>query len=154
MIGAITGVLASRSTAYEYFTSALYPFVVDDALSVSAVAPQPSELWENPNDDISVSNIMIVVGTLNETIVYKTYNEPLYNDPIGVETPQVISGNLVETIIYKVYNEPLATEPIGIQLPDILSGNLVETIVYIVYNNGEIEDIGIEQPIIVSGTLI
>jgi len=94
MIGAITGVLASRGNVYEYFTSTLYPFVVDDELSVSQVMPQPSVLWENPNDDISISNVIVQAGTLVDTIVYKTYNNGAIED-IGVQLPTVISGTLV-----------------------------------------------------------
>jgi len=155
MIGAITGVLASRSPQYEYFTSTLYPFPVDDALSVSAVAPQStgSNLWENPNDDISISHITAISGTLVDTIVYVTYNEPLATEDLGIQQISIVSGTLVDTIVYVTYNEPLATEDATVLNPTIQSGTLVTTIQYITYNNGLIEDATINNPDIISGTL-
>ena len=147
----ITGVLASRSSGYKYFTTTLYPFVVDDEISVSQIVPQTDVLWENPNDDMTISTPIAVSGTLEETIVYINYNDGAIED-VGVQTPAALSGTLVETIVFKEYNDG-AIEDVGVQTPAALSGTLVETIVYINYNNGEIEDMGVQTPIIISGTL-
>lgn len=152
MIGAITGVLASRTAQYEYFTTILYPIVVDDELSVSQVIPMPSILWESPNDDISINNVIVQSGTLVDTIVYKYYNDGAIED-IGVQVPMAVSGTLVDTIVYKVYNDGVI-EDIGVQQPVAITGTLVETIVYITYNNGAIEDIGVQLPTVISGTLV
>lgn len=156
MIGAVTftGIWSSRANEYEYFTTTLFPFVVDDSLSVSAVAPQStgSNLWENPSDDISINNIAAISGTLVDTIVYKVYNDGAIED-IGIQQISAVSGTLVDTIVYKVYNEPLAIEDATILNPIIQSGTLAVTIQYITYNNGLVEDAVINNPVILSGTL-
>ena len=155
MIGALTGVLASRNTAHEYFTSALYPFVVDDSIGISSVLPRPSTLWENPNDDV-VFSAGLISGTLVETIVYRTYNEPLAVESVGFGLPVPQLGTLVETIAYKTYNESLAVDNVGFGLPTPLSGTLVETISYVNYNNADPnqERVAFNNPIIISGTLV
>ena len=95
MINAITntGVLASRSPGYEYFTTVLYPFAVDDQLLVSQIVPQVGILWKNPDDGMIVSVPAALSGTLEETIVYINYNNEEIED-VGVQQPIIISGIL------------------------------------------------------------
>ena len=125
MIGAITGVLASRSPQYEYFTSTLYPFITEDTVSVSLPTQQDGELWYIPDELTAVSIPELLSGTLIPTIVYKVYNEPLAAESATVTVPELLSGNLVTTIVYVTYNEPLAAESTTVTVPELLSGTLI-----------------------------
>jgi len=153
MIGAITGVLASRSTQYEYFTSVLYPFVVDDVMSVSIPAHNSGNLWYIPEEVASVQVPTLVTGDLTPTIVYKTYNEPLALEVASVSVPTLVTGDLTPTIVYKTYNEPLALEAASVQVPTLITGDLVVTINYITYDNGEDDVASVSVPTLISGTL-
>jgi len=125
MMGAITGILASRGNYYEYFTTVLYPIITEDTISVSLPAPVDGELWYIPDDLLGVSTPTLQSGTLIPTIVYKTYNEPLAAESATMTVPTLLSGTLTVTINYITYNEPLAAESATMTVPTLLSGTLV-----------------------------
>ena len=102
MIGAITGILASRNAAnYEYFTSALYPILVAD--------------------DMAISTPVLQSGTLSTIVII--YNEPLAEETATISVPTLQSGEL--SIIVVTYNEPLAEETATISVPTLQSGTLL-----------------------------
>lgn len=148
MIGAITGVLSSRSpNASEFFTSVVYPFETTDSLSIPNVTfSSPGTIWRAPEDAATILLPTILSGTLVSTLV--TYN--MVTEPLAVDLPAVLSGSLVTTLV--TYS--MVTEPLDVSLPAIVSGTLATTISYISYNNGVIENLAPEHPTIISGTLI
>ena len=148
MQASVTGILASRNKEYEYFTSTLYPLLVEDALSISEAA-QGAILWGLQNEQMTIGATP-VSASLQATIVYQTYNEPLAAEALNIgATP--VSADLQATIVYKTYNEPLATEALNIGATPI-SADMQVTINYVNYNNGEIEQISIGATPL-SGTL-
>ena len=150
---AITGILSSKSLGYEYFTSSLYPIVIDDSLLISSPIADRGLIYTDPNDLLGVNLPAITNGTLIETVVYKTYDNSLYEDTASVNLPSILSGTLLETITYKTYDINYSIDGIIVSNPTITSGTLVEVIEYINYNNGVIEDIYIRHPSIITGTL-
>jgi hypothetical protein len=154
MQAAIIGILASNNADPEYFTSVLYPFVVDDSLTIGQLSMVRGVIWENPLDASTIGLPTITAGTLTETIIYRTYNEPLAIDAVAMGVPIMLAGTLVETIAYRTYNEPLAVDALAMGVPTIMAGSLVETVVYQNYNNGLIETANVSNPIILSGTLV
>ncbi len=155
MIGAITGVLASRTAQYEYFTTILYPIITEDTITMTLPSQQDGELWYIPDESAAIAVPDLVSGNLVPTIVYVTYNETLAVESATVTVPDLVLGNLVPTIVYVTYNEPLAAESATVTVPDLLSGDLVTTIVYITYNEPlAAESATISIPELLSGTLI
>lgn len=125
MIGAITGVLASRTAQYEYFTTILYPIITEDTITMTLPSQQDGELWYIPDESAAIAVPDLVSGNLVPTIVYVTYNEPLAVESATVTVPDLLSGDLVTTIVYITYNEPLAAESATISIPELLSGTLI-----------------------------
>ncbi len=157
MISAITGILASRTIVEsEFFTSVLYPFAVNDVMTVSNPVPNTGFLISIGEIEFTaISNPTLQSGALTETIVFKTYNEPLATEQTAISNPTLQSGALTETIVFKTYNEPLATEQTAISNPTLQSGTLVVTINYVDYNEPlATEQTLISNPTLLSGTLI
>jgi hypothetical protein len=149
MIGAITGVLSSRSVVdLEYFTTVLYPFAVNDGLSITTPAfSADGSLWSVPTDTASITNPTILSGSLVSSIVYQTYT---FEEDMSLSNPVILSGSLNTTIVYQTYT---FEEDMSLSNPVILSGSLNTTIVYINYTDGLIENTQIYNPIILSGSL-
>jgi hypothetical protein len=126
MMGAIAGVLSSRSNTapeYTYFTSALYPYVFSEELTVGLPSLEGGYMFSAIQEEVDIT------------------------------LPTIVSGNLVTTINYVTYQD-YPPEEIDITLPTIISGNLEVTINYVTYQDYPPEEVDIGLPTIVSGTLI
>ena len=132
-----------------YYTTVLYPILVTDTLNVNNISSQGNYLFGNIVDDLNISPIGIVNGTLDITIQYINYTYWLPEDlniaPIGI-----VNGTLAVTINYINYTqmEDLNIAPIG-----IVNGTLAVTINYINYTYWLPEDLNIAPIGIINGTL-
>jgi uncharacterized Zn ribbon protein len=148
MMGAIAGVLSSRSNAapaYIYFTSALYPFAVRDEIAAGTTALTTGRLWGLATENIGAS-ATLQSGTLVATIAYVPYTMQIENIDASVTLQ---SGTLVTTInyVYSTFNIENITASATLQ-----SGTLVTTINY-VESTFNIENITASASL-QSGTLI
>jgi hypothetical protein len=148
MMGAIAGVLSSRSVAapaYIYFTSALYPFAVRDEIVAGTTALTTGRLWGLATENIDAT-ASLVSGTLVATIVYVDYTMETENISASATLQ---SGTLVATIVYVDYT--METENISASAT-LQSGTLETTINY-VESTFSIENITASASL-QSGTLI
>jgi hypothetical protein len=148
MMGAIAGVLSSRSNAapaYIYFTSALYPFAVRDEIAAGNTELTTGRLWGLETENIGAS-ATLQSGTLVATIVYVPYTMQIENIDASAS---LVDGTLVATIAYVPYT--MQTENIDASAT-LQSGTLVTTINY-VYSTFNIENITASASL-QSGTLI
>jgi len=148
MMGAIAGVLSSRSVAapaYIYFTSALYPFAVRDEIAAGTTALTTGRLWGLETEYIGAS-ATLQSGTLVATIAYVPYTMQIENIDASATLQ---SGTLVTTInyVYSTFNIENITASATLQ-----SGTLVTTINY-VESTFNIENITASASL-QSGTLI
>ena len=142
---------ALHPSGSQFFTSVLYPFDVSDSLSITMPLIVSGFEWTVPHETMHLSQLQLEAGTLTVTIVYITYNNPLYIDTMHISQLQLEAGTLVQTIVYVSYHIP--AEPIDVASPVILSGTLDVLIDYITYNNWTAEPIDVASPVILSGTL-
>jgi len=148
MMGAIAGVLSSRSNAapaYIYFTSALYPFETRDSIAAGTTALTTGQLWGTLTENIGAT-AQLVSGTLVNTIVYVDYTTQTENIDASAS---LVDGTLVATIAYVDYIIP--TENVSASAA-LQSGTLVTTINY-VESTFNIENITASASL-QSGTLI
>jgi len=149
MMGAIAGVLSSRSNAapaYIYFTSALYPFETRDSIAAGTTALTTGRLWGLETEYIGAISAELVSGTLVNTIVYVDYTTQTENIDASAS---LVDGTLVATIAYVDYTTQ--TENINASAT-LQSGTLVTTINY-VESTFNIENITASASL-QSGTLI
>ena len=149
MMGAIAGVLSSRSNAapaYIYFTSALYPFAVRDEIAAGTTALTTGRLWGLETENIGAISAELVSGTLETTINYVSSTFNIENIDASAS---LVDGTLVATIAYVPYT--MQTENIDASAT-LQSGTLVTTINY-VYSTFNIENITASASL-QSGTLI
>ncbi len=120
-----------------YFTSLLYPILVEDSLSVSVPTVRG---WLFPfADNVSLGVPSIVGGTLLSTLVLLSYtNERDVNpDQLSLSVPSISGGALTVTINYLSYTNERDVSPdqLSLVVPAIQSGSLTVTIAYINYTN-------------------
>ena len=151
MMGAIAGVLSSRSNTapeYTYFTSALYPYFYEESLRVGNLTPQTGQLWGIDPEEMNVG-LNAVTGNLQSVISFITYNDGLPEElDVGLNA---VSGNLQTTIAFITYNDGLPEE-LNTVLVAIV-GNLQVTINYIEYQNYTPEELDVGL-IAISGSLV
>lgn len=150
--GAITGVLSSRnSEKSEYYTSALYPLIVDENLAVGNPSPLYGSLWGTPADEMAIPNPTVMSGALTVEINYVTQNPT--PDELAIPTPAIVSGSLVSTVNYVDVTPNY--EELAMPTPVVMSGSLVTTVNFVDhnYNNGIAEDLAIPNPTVISGSL-
>jgi len=148
MMGAIAGVLSSRSNAapaYIYFTSALYPFAVRDEIAAGTTVLTTGRLWGLATENIGAT-AQLVSGTLETTINYVSSTFNIENIDASAS---LVDGTLVATIAYVPYT--MQTENISASAT-LQSGTLVTTINY-VESTFNIENITASASL-QSGTLI
>jgi hypothetical protein len=148
MMGAIAGVLSSRSNAapaYIYFTSALYPFAIRDEIVAGTTALTTGQMWGTLTENIDAS-ASLVDGTLETTINYVTSTFNIENIDASAS---LVDGTLETTINYvsSTFNIENITASAAIQ-----SGTLETTINY-VSSTFNIENITASASL-QSGTLI
>ena len=135
-----------------YFTSVLYPVLVQDTLNVSLPLPtNPKNLLLMPTilDSLNIG-LPTITGALTAVIVYKTYAWGLDNVSVGL--PSLASGALTSTIAYKSYS--YGNDNVSVGLPSLAGGNIATVINYISYNNWAAENIAVGLPSIAGGSLI
>ncbi len=149
------GIIASRNKVeYEYFTSAQFPILVEEALSVGNPVPGNGVLWGLPVEQLSVPLPQPISIALQATIVYQTYNNPLWTETVSVNLPQPISIALQATIVYQTYNNPLWTETVSVGVPSVQGASLQTVISYVSYNNSTaVESLSVGVPQLISGSL-
>lgn len=151
MFAALTGILASRNTEPEFFTSALYPLAVSDTLSITPGGVTAAQLWAMPVEQLNLSAPVLQAGTLVDTIIFRSYTAPIA-DRLAAAVPTIQTGTLVDTIIFRSYTAPIA-DRLSAAVPTIEAGTLVTTIAFQTYNS-DVTRLGIETPTIISGTLV
>jgi hypothetical protein len=135
----------------EYFTSVLYPLLVEDTLTINAptIPLNAGYLLEGPNDSLQVNSSIPLDGTLVDTIVYKTANTS--GDSLSTGSSIPLDGTLVDTIVYKTANTSGDSLSTGSSIP--LDGTLNVTIAYFSVNI-EGDSLQVNSSIPLSGTLI
>lgn len=155
MFAAITGIIASRDRAesqYEYFTSARYPILVEEALGVGLPLPNRGSLWGSVVEDLSVALPSPVSADLQSVVAYQTYNSGL-TESLSVALPTPVSANLQSVITYQTYNSG-QTEDLSVALPTPVSATLPVVISYVTYNNAAAaENLSVGLPQVISGSL-
>jgi hypothetical protein len=144
------GVIASREHRPQFFTSNLYPLVIDDTINVSNPSASRGMLLRVVDDNLNFNPVSMVGGTLTTVIRYPVYDHQPPED-INLYTTRVLSGNLTTVIAYKVYDHPLI-EIINLTKVNILNGTLTVVINYVQYS-GQIESFNMISAGIIGGTL-
>lgn len=149
MFGAITGILASRNAdgASEFFTSALYPYVLTENVSIQLPNLQKIQELGAVDEFVSIGLPTLTGGSLVDNL--KTYNTQTEN--VAIALPSITGGSLVDSIVYKTYSD-YATENVSINLPTLTGGSFATTIAYVNYTYPS-ENVSINLPIITSGSL-
>ena len=135
-----------------YFTSVLYPILVQDTLNVALPLPtSPKNLLLMPTvmDSLNIG-IPTITGSLTAVIVYKTYAWGLDNVSVGL--PSLAAGALTPTIAYQSYS--YGNDNVSVGLPSIAGGSLATVINYLIYNNWAAENIAVGLPTLAGGSLI
>ena len=137
----------------SYFTSVLYPFIIEDKFTISSPAIMSTgNLYDIQNDNLGISSVNLISATLVNTIIYKT-NEVKPADTLSISSVTLNSATLVDTIIYKT-NEVKPVDTLSITNVNLTSATLVETIVYISNEIKPIDTLSISSVTLNSGTLI
>ena len=149
-------VFSAVPPAYEYFTSILYPFIVQDALSVAVGAVQRGTVLGITQDTLSAVVPTLQSGTLVVSISYLTYNRPTFPDTLSTAVPTLQSGTLLVTIAYLTYNQPAFPDTLAAAVPTLQSGTLVVTVNYLDYLNGITypDTMSVGVPTLTGGTLV
>ena len=134
----------------QYYTTVLYPELVEDSLAVNPVEAGNINVWDYPRDDTMMITVpRLLSGTISSTIAFLTYTATTEEMNITVPTPQ--SGTLETTIAYPVYTG--TEELVNLSVPTVNSGTLVVTINYVNYDNGVTEVMTHRVPTIIGVTL-
>jgi len=82
------------STVDQYYTSILFPVVVDESMTINSPSTVGGYLLGTLDEEMTVTSPTIISGTMTETIVYQTYdNWP--TEEMTVTSPTIISGTLI-----------------------------------------------------------
>jgi hypothetical protein len=146
---------------FVYYTSLIYPTLVQDTLSIATPAVQPSVLWGLANETLTIPQPAPQSGTLVGTISYLNYtNGRDFNaDTLTVPQPAPQSGTLVVTINYLNYTNgrDFNADTLTVVQPEPRdTSTLVVVISYIDYTNGRdfnADTLTMPQPTPQSGTL-
>jgi hypothetical protein len=149
-----TTILKNYNGAYgrinpaTFYTSALYPLLMEDELEVNNLQPQTAQLWKIDPEEMNVG-LNAVTGNLDVTIVYLSYQDGLPEElDVGLTA---VAGNLEVNINYISYQDGLPEElDVGLTAT---AGNLEVVINYIQYQNyiPEELDVGLTA---ISGSLV
>ena len=154
-----TVVFAAPAPPSFYFTSLLYPLLVEESLEVAV--PGAERGWLFPfTDSMNVGVPSIVSGALTLTLVLLSYtNERDVNpDQLSVGVPAINAGTLNATIAYVTYTNQrdVAPDSMSVGVPSIQSGSLAVTELYVTYTNQRDvapDNLTAGVPAITSGTL-
>lgn len=150
-VGEELGRVATPCECKVFYTSGLYPELVEEDLSIATPGFSGNGLLYSYGVDVVSYGVPgIQAGTLSSTINYVFYNE-YEHEVLSLGTPSVTEGSLVVAIVYKSYTS--LWEELWTPVPDILSGSLVVAIVHVNYTNALPENIGMAVPAITDGTL-
>lgn len=146
---------------YAYFTSILYPFLVQDTLSMALPVAQPSGLFGVTLDTLSLALPLMQSGTLVATLNPLSYTNwrDINPETLSMAIPVAQSGTLVVTINYLDYVNwrDVNPETLSMPVPVAQSGTLVVTISYLDYLNWRDinpETMSMAIPVMQSGTLV
>lgn len=140
-----------------FYTSILYPLLVEDGMSIAMAALQRGYTLQVVNDASQVAVPALQGGTLVATISFITYNNSLlFPDNSQITVPVLESGTLVVTISFVTYDARPFPDNSQIPVPAIVASTLVVTINYIDYLNAITypDNSQIPVPTLRSGTLV
>jgi len=140
----------------QYYTSILYPLVVEDTLQIAIAAPQGGQLVGLTVDTLDIAVPSLQSGVLGVTISYLSYDGRPWPDTLSVAVPGLQSGTLAVTINYLTYDGRPWPDTLDVPVPTLQSGTLIVTINYVDYSNWVTfndNTLGVAVPTLQSGTL-
>ena len=140
-----------------FYTSIIYPLIVEDAMQVSAVSLLRGYTLQVDVDNSQVTVPALQAGTLAATISFVTYNNSLlFPDNSQVTVPAILGATLVVTISYLTYDARPFPDQSQVPVPAIVASTLVVTITFISYVNALTypDNSQIPVPSLRSGTLV
>lgn len=141
------GVIASREHKPQFFTSAVYPLLVEEQYNLGTIAPNHGFAFPLTEEEYTVHNPSVISGVLTETIRYPSINATPDEFILSGFSP--VSGSLPVVIQYKSITTP--TEQYAMQSAQLISGTLTRVAIYY-YHIGP-EEYKINSLSIISGTL-
>ena len=146
---------------YAYFTSILYPLLVDDAMHVGVVPLRSGSTQQITLDTLSAPVPNLQSGTLTASISFVIYTNwrDINPETLSAPVPHLQSGTLIVTITYNNYVNwrDINPETLSAPVPTLQSGTLVVTITFITYTNWRDvnpETLSVPVPTLRSGSLV
>lgn len=135
-----------------FFTSSIYGYPFDDALSITGFNILGGFQLNTTQDNLSVGFPQLTSGEINNVIAFKTVEVPP-SEAISLSLPTITSGTLTVThVIYFKQGEGL-TDRLQITLPQLTGGQITTVIGFVDYTIPT-EKINVGFPTISSGALI
>lgn len=133
----------------DYYTSLVYPFLVQDDLSIDGTVLERGTSVRVDYEDFSVEVASLESGTLVVTIAFLSYHPPLPEE-MSVEVATLEDGTLVVTISFVTYDN---NEDMSIEVAPLVSGTLEVTIEYVVYISPDPDTMSVDVSALTGGTL-
>lgn len=148
--GIIDGTLIVAPSTF--FTSILYPLLVQDAMSTGLPALEHGSIVRFGIDPMEVFVPALESGTLVVTIAFITYDGRPHPDTMQVPVPALESGTL-QTIVV-IYDARPWPDTMEVFVPSVQSGTLVRIVIN--YTNGlaHPDTMQVFVPSLQSGTLV
>ena len=145
---------------FDYYTSILYPFLVEDTMTQGIPAVTSGYLVNFGNDSMTQGIPSLLLGTLVSSVNYVDYinGRDVSPDTMTQGIPTLLSGTLVVTVSYVDYlnQRDVAPDTMTQGIPSLLAGTLAVTVAYVDYVNGrDVTPDTMTQaiPALISGTL-
>jgi hypothetical protein len=135
-----------------FFTSILYPLLVQDGMQVSVAALEHGSLIKFGVDPMQIAVPALESGTLVVTIAFITYDARPHPDTMQVFVPALESGTLQTIVI--IYDARPHPDTMQVFVPALQSGTLVRIVIN--YTNGlaHPDTMQVFVPSLQSGTLV
>jgi hypothetical protein len=132
-----------------FFTSSLYGYPFEDALSVAVATIVGGFQLDATNDYLSIGFPQLTDGVLESVIAFKTVD--VLPDKLSILTPTLVAGELFAVIGFKQAEGLL--DKLQTNVPQIVSGQITTVIGFVDYTI-PVEKLNISIPTISSGELI